>query len=54
MKQGRLIRFGLIMVGLNMVCYISLWLNVGKGINWKLSGQKKGKDKGVAIMSKAC
>ena len=44
------------MVGLNMVCYISLWLNVGKGLNWKLSGQKKGKDKDKceAIMLKAC
>ena len=34
-------------------CYISLWLNVRKGINWKLSSQKKGKDKGIAIMLKA-
>ena len=25
-----------------------------KRYNWKLSGQKKGKDKGVAIMLKAC
>ena len=45
MKQDRPIKFDLIMVGLNMVCYISLWLNLGKGINWKLSGQLKERQK---------
>ena len=29
-------------------------VELGKGINWKLSGQKKGKGNDVAIMLKVC